>query len=403
MNEFLKTCLRDLEDRIDPAVERQYRRQWVDFLEDRCPDDLFIPQARPLNPPGVDWPDVNINDAIEDYDLMLFSQFGMVSDQLNGGTGCLNVRCNYGTGILSSLFGCDLFIMPRETNTLPTTRPLRSTEKVREAVGNGIPAVDQALGEKVFRCAERFLDVFEKYPKIAEHVDLYHPDWQGPVDVVELLWGSEMFLAFHDSPDLMRKALDLSTETYRAFARRWFDLVPPKSKYTTHWGSAFRGRLMIRNDSLMNLSPEIYVEFIRDRDQYLFDEFGGQGAIHYCGRGDHFIEPMSQMQGLTAINLTQPEHNDMDKICRHTVDKGIKLVGLRSDAVTGLDRPMHGQVHVPPPKGDRRFRAWAGQSRIEDLSGRDEPARDQRRMPFSAKGPITGFGWRIDDGASDNM
>lgn len=41
------------------------------------------------------------------------------------------MRANYGTGILSSVFGAQVFEMPRHTNTLPTTKPL-GTEKAAE-------------------------------------------------------------------------------------------------------------------------------------------------------------------------------------------------------------------------------------------------------------------------------
>ena len=43
------------------------------------------------------------------------------------------MRANYGTGILSSVFGAQVFEMPRHTNTLPTTKPL-GTEKAAEGI-----------------------------------------------------------------------------------------------------------------------------------------------------------------------------------------------------------------------------------------------------------------------------
>ena len=38
----------------------------------------------------------------------------------------------------------------------------------------------------------------------------------------------------------------------------------------------------------MNLSPDMFMEFIFPYNQRLFDIFGG-GGDHFCGRGDHFI------------------------------------------------------------------------------------------------------------------
>ena len=87
------------------------------------------------------------------------------------------------------------------------------------------------------------------------------------------------------------------------------------------------------------------MEFVRPLDQRLFDEFGG-GAIHFCGRGDHFIEAMSEMDGLYGVALSQPEYNNMETIYRHTVDKKIKLLGLAAEAVQSAGRPLRGQVQT---------------------------------------------------------
>ena len=77
----------------------------------------------------------------------------------------------------------------------------------------------------------------------------------------------------------------------------------------------------------------------------LFDRFDG-GAIHFCGRGDHYIEAMCEMDGLTAINMSQPELNDMDVIFRNTVDKGIKLVGFGGMDLDNVGRPLRGHVQT---------------------------------------------------------
>ena len=344
----LEKYMVDLEERIDPAVERENQRQWIDFLENRFEGEIFSPQRPQPSEPKTDWPDININDAIEDYDLMILDQLRLVSDTLSSGSGNrLNVRTNYGTGIIPSLFGCEQFIMPRETNTLPTARPLGSQDRLKKLLDASVPDIRRGLGEKVFDCAEHFLKAFAEYPKITEFVDLYHPDMQGPIDILELVWGSEMFLGFYDHPQLVKDMLELITRTYIVFMRGWFDLAGMGDVYSAHWGLAMKGHVMLRDDSLMNLSPESHVEFVRPFDQRILDEFGG-GGIHFCGRGDHYIEAMSQMNGLSAIAMSEPEYNDMEIIYRNTVDKGIKLIGFNPQAAQSADRPLRAQVQCNP-------------------------------------------------------
>jgi hypothetical protein len=151
----------------------------------------------------------------------------------------------------------------------------------------------------------------------------------------------------HDQPELVKAMLALVTDTYARFMREWERIVPPSGAITAHWSIMQRGRIMLRDDSAMNLSPAMYDEFIRPYDQRLLDEFGG-GAIHFCGRGDHYIASACTMRGMNAVAMSQPHLNDMEAIYRHTVDKGIKLLGLqRSAAESALaaGRDLHGCVH----------------------------------------------------------
>ncbi|TVQ16915.1 MAG: hypothetical protein EA382_19490 [Spirochaetaceae bacterium] len=103
---------------------------------------------------------------------------------------------------------------------------------------------------------------------------------------------------------------------------------------------------MLRDDSLMNLSPEIYDEFIFDRESRCLSELGG-GAIHYCGRGSHVIDRFAKMPDLTAVNLSQPHLNEMETVYRSTVDRGIVLLNLDAAAAASAGRDLHGRVQCP--------------------------------------------------------
>jgi uroporphyrinogen-III decarboxylase len=170
---------------------------------------------------------------------------------------------------------------------------------------------------------------------------------QGPMDICELLWGSGLFVALIETPDLVTQALELVTETYIQFMRAWTRLVPFEGDYAVHWSLLHKGHIMLRDDSAMNLSPRMFDRFIQPYDARLLREFSG-GALHFCGRGDHYIQSASEIPGLTAINLSQPEYNDMERIFAHTVDKGIALLGLNravAEAALARGRDLRGRVH----------------------------------------------------------
>ena len=320
--------LNDIESRIAPDVEEDFARQWDDFLNNRFTGDIFSPNRTILSAPSVKVPAVNINDAIGDYEMMLLYELRGVSNALNSRTQNLCVRSNYGTGILSSLFGAEIFEMPREMNTLPTTRAIGDTEEIRRISESGIPDLMGGFGRRVFEFGEYCLEVFRQYPKIQKYVTIYHPDTQGPLDICELLWGSEMFYALYEEPELMHAMMTLLTDTYTAFLQEWYKIVPMNTGVNVHWTHIrHKGAIMLRDDSAMNLSPALYAEFAAPYDGELLKRFGG-GAVHFCGRGDHYIETLTSLPGLTGINLSQPHLNDMERIYRNTVDRGIKILGF---------------------------------------------------------------------------
>jgi hypothetical protein len=92
----------------------------------------------------------------------------------------------------------------------------------------------------------------------------------------------------------------------------------------------------------------MFDEFIRPYDQELLNTHGG-GAVHFCGRGDHYIESCCRMDNLHAIAMSQPELNDMERVYQNTVDRGIKLISFRSAAAEealAAGRDLRGCVQV---------------------------------------------------------
>jgi hypothetical protein len=366
--------LEDLEQRIDPEVEEALWADWVAFVDGRFTGQIFSPRRARTAPPALDWPHVTVNEALDSYALMALQQLGACSQALAEGTGAvLAVRCNYGTGILPTLFGAELFVMDAEMDTLPTSIPLGgldstnlaaslaradatgAAEAVKAILARGVPDLHAGLGRNVFEMAAHYQALFAPYPKVRRYVHLYHPDLQGPMDVAELLWGSSLFVALVEAPELVTALLELITATYSAFMHAWWQAVPGSGAApairngdpAVHWSMVHRGRIMLRDDSAMNLSPRMFERFIKPYDGRLLATLGG-GALHFCGRGDHYIRSASELPGLTAVNLSQPETNDMEVILKHTVDKGIAILGLPRDAAEAAlarGRSLRGRVH----------------------------------------------------------
>ena len=89
-----------------------------------------------------------------------------------------------------------MFWMDESLDTLPTTRPFADPAAIDRILDTGVPDMNSGLGKDVFETAEYFRETLRPYPALSDAVWIYHPDLQGPVDILELLWGSEMYIAF---------------------------------------------------------------------------------------------------------------------------------------------------------------------------------------------------------------
>lgn len=242
---------------------RNSKRNGVSFWTDAVRGLIFVRGGGNRAPARIEWPKIRINPALKDLELMLLRELAAVSANVAEGNGqILNIRCNYGTTILPSLFGVGIFYMDDEHDTLPASHALPGgADGIRALVEAGVPDFNRGWGPRVFETAAYYREKLKPYPKLSEYIRLYHPDLQGPLDLAEMIWGSGIFMEFYDNPELVKSFLALLTETYRRFMRRWNELAPPlNDRFPAHWGWGHRGKIVLRDDSAMNLSPEMYRE-----------------------------------------------------------------------------------------------------------------------------------------------
>jgi hypothetical protein len=203
------------------------------------------------------------------------------------------------------------------------------------------------LAGRVFDFAERWREVSSPYEKIKNHVFVYNPDLQGPLPLVELLWGSDVYVDLFDEPETVNAAIGFFTDVIISFLKKFHALCPPyDAEHTVEWGLLHRGGIIIRDDAVMNISGDMYQEFVMPADQKIIGVFGG--GIHFCGRGDHYIGHVSAIRGLSTFNMSQPECNNMETIYQNTIDKGIVIIGLPGAEVKRAvesGRNLRGRVH----------------------------------------------------------
>ncbi|MCK9479824.1 MAG: hypothetical protein M0R40_10065 [Firmicutes bacterium] len=237
------------------------------------------------------------------YDMraMLYNQLVPIANNIGADDYMVySIRANYGTGILPSLFGAQNRLV--DDYSMPWCEHL-SMLQVEECIEQGVPNLNMGLGGKVMETYEYYSEVLNGYPNAKDAIALYHPDLQGPFDVAHLLFGSEIYLKLYDDCELVHRLLSLVTETYIAFMRKYLSLFGNEfDGYCHHWGTIHKGNIVIRNDSAVNLSLDMYKTFVKPYDNELSREFGGV-AMHYCGKDEVWLPDMIQNADISGINF----------------------------------------------------------------------------------------------------
>jgi hypothetical protein len=328
---LLDKYLSRFEEMIDLERQRAARETCQKALQFEPVAELPFVFGDGAHAPDIDWPSFPYNDTFVDPRKMLLDQLRapFLHHQL-GDHYPLNVRCNYGTVIMPSIFGMEYQLT--ETS-LPWCHHLGDRDKVRQLVDRGVPDLQSGLGGKCFETARYYRDTLAGYPRLSQAIVIYHPDLQGPFDIAHLIWGPDIFCALYDCPDLVHALLSLVTETYRIWMKAWKAFVGEGNAFTTHWNFYIKGGIMLRDDTPVMLSPAHYETFVKPYDQALLDEFGG--CIHFCGTGNAFIASMCKSRNLFGIHSSQPDLNDVALLVESATSNQVALLGLPQQYVPG--------------------------------------------------------------------
>ncbi len=234
------------------------------------------------------------------------------------------VRANLGIGIIASLFGGR--IEQIEDNP-PWVRHFESPKEFRQAIERDPLDFSQGWCPKVIETYQCYQSVFENHPVLKQAIKIVLPDLQGPMDTAELLRGSDIYMDLYDSPAMIQQALTVIAIAQIGFTKHLQPFISDDLEGFCHQHTTMLpGDMLLRNDSSIMLSGKMYREHIAPHDEFVMKELNG--AIHSCGKIDHIVKEYLKLPSIRALDLGQPEMNDLDAIYAGAKERKLPLIRI---------------------------------------------------------------------------
>jgi hypothetical protein len=329
----VQDILEYLEARIDPeTIERNSLRHRAALnyeAVDRLPLSLYVTYEGERFSP-YPYPEAFENPAKMMVNELLTGFSSMVHLVDIGSDTPLGMRSNLGVTIIASIFGAKIEL---RGDQMPWVRHFESIDRIREIAESPLPDLFTSLLPRALEQYAYFTEMLTRYPKCQSAIQLNLPDLQGPFDIAELLWGSDIFLAFYEAPDLLTAFLGKITEAilaaYKAISPMVKEDIRPDYQYQQ--ATAVKGKILLRSDTIIMVSPDMYRRYVMPHDVHIAEELGGVG-IHFCGNGQHLIRTLLDMPGMQCIDFGQADMMDLDTIYAQAAQCKVALARMRVPA-----------------------------------------------------------------------
>ncbi|MFA6508028.1 MAG: hypothetical protein WCT14_18140 [Treponemataceae bacterium] len=247
---------------------------------------------------------------------------GFVGDDLPA-----TVRPNWGTVIVATLFGGKAV---QAEDATPWIARSPDAAMSLESIAEADPDVEHSgWVPRVLDTYAAYRDLLSPYPELAVALRITLSDLQGPLDTVEQLMGGDLFIEMVDHPDLAARAFMRAAELQTACARLFEPFVNDGPAGFSHQhGTLIKGRLLIRNDSAVMISPELYRDLVAPADELVLAAAGG-GGVHSCGRVGYVAPRMFELPSIRCFDFGQSELNDVDDLYRRASEQRIPFIRVR--------------------------------------------------------------------------
>lgn len=307
--------LERLDDELDVETERR-----IDDLQRAALQGEQV-QRLPVvtncaEPPSDELRPYPLSESLVDPAKMLFNELvtawgtsvarrGTIGDDLPS-----TVRANMGTVLVASCFGAQT---EQHEDDPPWVRHLETREEFVAALESGASGPPWSSDvERAVEYMQYYRETLESFETLCKVVKITLPDLQGPLDSAAMLRGGDLFLEAVTDPELFEAALERIADVQIALWHRFQPLTMNETPGFVHQhGVLVAGNILIRDDSSVMISPEMYEELVAPAEERVLAAVGG-GAMHSCGSIDHVYGRYLAHSKLRSVDYGQSWLNDVD-------------------------------------------------------------------------------------------
>jgi len=263
-------------------------------------------------------------------EIMLFNQLvdssrgSIYLNQQIGDDLPLTIRPEYGCVLIASIFGAKVEQVEKNPPWIGHGDTNISYDQIIQTESSDF---EKGIVPDVVGCYKFYIDILKEYPNILKTVNIILPDMQGPFANLELIRGVEIFTDVYSQKDSFLKAMAKLTEIQIKLAKYFDQFVSEKVDGYSHQHSfLIKGGILIRDDTSIMVSPEMYREMIAPFDEQILQACGG--GIHSCGNLDCIIREFLSLKSIQCFDFGQSELSDIESVYKYAGEKRLPLTRI---------------------------------------------------------------------------
>ena len=236
------------------------------------------------------------------------------------------VRANFGTVLVASLLGGRV---EQRDDSPPWVRHFDTEEEFLSVFDRRNNLYTDGIAGRVSDTYQVYRDILAGYPNLRKCLNIVLPDLQGPLDTLELLRGSDVYMDFLLNPEMVGNALSLIANVQVDFARKLTTLISSNYPgYSFQHAVLIKGNILIRNDSAIMIDSLMYREQVVPHDEFVLNAMNG-GGVHSCGRIDFNVPEILDLPSISCFDFGQSYLNDVASAYALATGKKIPLLRIR--------------------------------------------------------------------------